>query len=65
MCFFFIKLKNLFHEIVSTLQNAFVKGRQFLDVVLVGNELVDLGRKKGVSGVLCNLDFKKACDHTN
>lgn len=47
------------------MQNAFIEGRQFLDVVLMANEVVYLGRKQGVSGVLCKLDFKKACDHAN
>ena len=50
-------------KVVSRAQNAFVEGRQILDVVLIVNEAIDLMLKRNENGLLCKLDIEKAYDH--
>ena len=50
---------------VSKAQNAFVEGRQILNVVFVVNEVVDSILKSNEGAVMCKLDIKNAYDHVN
>ena len=54
------RLKKVVGKVVSSTQNAFIEGRQILDVALIANEAIDSLLKRNESGVLCKLDLEKA-----
>ena len=57
------RLKKMVGKVVSSSQNAFVKGRQILDIVLIANGPIDSLLKSNECGVMCKLDIEKAYDH--
>ena len=59
------RLKKVLDKVVSTDQNAFVKGRQILDASLIANEVIDFWYKRKEKELICKLDIGKANDSIN
>ena len=59
------RLKATFGKLLSHFQNAFIKGRQSLDSVLLVKGCLDSRVKSSMLGALCKLDLEKAYDHVN
>ena len=59
------RLKTVLGKLVSYSQNAFIKGRQILDSILMVNESLDSRFCYEEPGIICNLDLEKAYDRVN
>ena len=59
------RLRRVLDKVISPSQNAFVEGRQILDVALIANEVVDSMLRRNDDEVVWKLDIEKAYDHLN
>ncbi|KAG9447964.1 hypothetical protein H6P81_014092 [Aristolochia fimbriata] len=56
------RLRTVLHEVISSNQSAFLKGRQIIDSPLMIHELLHHYKKRGLKGMILKLDFEKPFD---
>ena len=59
------RLKRVLAKVISTSQNAFVKGRQIMDAMLIANKAIDSILKSNRGAILCKLDIEKTYDRVD
>ncbi|KAJ9685997.1 hypothetical protein PVL29_015067 [Vitis rotundifolia] len=59
------RLKKVLGNVVFVDQNAFVMGRQILDVSLIANEVIDSWKKRKEKGLVYKLDIEKTYNNIN
>ena len=59
------RFRRVAHGLISDSHNAFVKGRQILDSVLIAFDCIDSSLKTGIPRVLCKFKVEKLYDHVN
>jgi hypothetical protein len=59
------RLKMVLENIISKSQNAFIRGRQILNSILISNLCLDSIIRLGESGAICKIGSEKTYDHLN
>ena len=57
--------KKVVGKVISNFQNAFIKGKQFLDAVLIASEAIDSRLKSNLSNLVLKINIEKAYDYIN
>ena len=57
------RLREVLGDTISQSQDAFVSGRQIIDIALIANEVVEDYKSSRKSGFIFKIDFEKAYDH--
>jgi hypothetical protein len=53
------KLKMVLEKLISKSHNAFIRGRQVLDPILISNECLDSRLRSNELGVICKMDLER------